>query len=119
MIAALLTMPTTRESVPEAPRETLTMPPSLRFRAPGVSCRVTALVLALGISTHEVSARAQQVSPSAPSAPTAPSAPPPDHAPQSYQPLRTPPVNQPLYSKAVGLGMIGGLYGVVYTWTYF
>lgn len=36
-----------------------------------------------------------------------------------FQPLRTPPVNKPLYSKAVGLGMIAGLYGVVYTWTYF
>lgn len=28
-------------------------------------------------------------------------------------------MNRPLYSKEVGLGMIAGLYGVVYTWTYF
>jgi hypothetical protein len=29
------------------------------------------------------------------------------------------PINRPLYSKELGLGMIVGLYGTVYTWTYF
>ncbi len=35
------------------------------------------------------------------------------------EPGRTPPVNKPLFSKEVGLGIIAGIYGVVYTWTYF
>ena len=46
-------------------------------------------------------------------------APVPEPPPAPAPPVRTPPVNRPLYSKAVGLGLIGGVYGAVYTWTYF
>lgn len=92
---------------------------SQRSRATGFFCRAAALVWMIALTTYSRDVGAQQP----PSAATSqsPSASPTSAStePYGFQPMRTPPVNEPLYSKPVGLGMIAGLYGVVYTWTYF
>jgi len=93
------------------------MLPTPRSRATALSCRVTALVLVLALTANTRDVSAQE--PAAQESPSKRAEPSSGTEAHGYQPLRTPPVNEPLYSKGVGLGMIAGLYGAVYTWTYF